>query len=297
MSQDVATSSTVVGAPAVRSALDAGARLLRSARGNAPFIALAAIVIVAVAWPLFAPYSPYDTHAGPALQAPSWAHPFGTDQAGRDVLSRVLAGARISFTVGIASAAVAAALGGLLGTVAAMAPTWLGETIMRGLDVMLAFPAILLAVVLAAAVGSGMLTTIIVLSVVYLPALARFVRALVLGELGEDYVLSARVLGTRKIRLVGYHVGANIAIPVLVYAATITAEAIILEAALSYIGVGIQPPTPSWGNLINDGKALLYSSQWWISGFAGLAVLVSALTLNSTANALNRRLDAGVERT
>jgi ABC-type dipeptide/oligopeptide/nickel transport system permease subunit len=167
---------------------------------------------------------------------------------------------------------------------------------MRGLDVMLAFPAILLAVVLAASLGAGTLTTIVVLTIVYTPALARFVRALVLGQLEEDYVVAARMLGTRRIRLVGYHIGVNIAVPMLVYLATVTAEAIILEAALSYIGVGIPPPAPSWGNIISDGKGLLYSGQWWISGFGGLAVFGAVLTLNASANALNRRLDAGVER-
>jgi ABC-type dipeptide/oligopeptide/nickel transport system permease subunit len=278
-------------------ALAAGTRrTLQPLRENLSLIALALIVILAVAWPLVAPYDPLDTHAGLPLEAPSGAHLFGTDQAGRDVFSRVLAGTRISFTVGGAAATLAALLGGLLGVVSAMAPRWIAEVIMRCLDVMLAFPAILLAVVLAAGLGAGMLTTIIVLSVVYTPALARFVRAAVLNQLGEDYVLAARLLGTRRIRLVGYHIGANVAVPLLVYAATVTAEAIILEAALSYIGVGISPPAPSWGNIISDGKGLLYSGQWWVSTFGGLAVLVSAMTLNGAANILNRRLEAGVER-
>jgi peptide/nickel transport system permease protein len=290
---DPAVSSPALPAPQVVPALR---RALRQVRINLPLIALGLIVIVAIAWPLIVPYGPLETDAGPPLEPPSWSHPFGTDQAGRDVFSRVLAGTRISFTVGLSAAALSALLGALLGTTAAMARNWVGEVIMRVLDVMLAFPAILLAVVLAAALGTGMLTTIIVLAVVYTPALARFVRALVMGELQEDYVVSARLLGTRKVRLVGYHVGANVAVPLLVYAATVCAEAIIIEAALSYIGVGISPPAPSWGNIINDGKSLLYSGQWWISGFGGLAVFIAALTLNSTANNLNRRLDASVER-
>lgn len=283
-------------APAGAALLTRARRTLGAARENGPLVALALLVLLAIAWPLVVPYDPLDTHAGPALSAPSGAHPFGTDQVGRDVLSRVLAGTRISFVVGVSAAALAAAIGGLLGIVAAMAPRWIGEVVMRCLDVMLAFPAILLAVVLAAGLGAGMLTTIVVLATVYTPALARFVRALVLGQLEEDYVVAARMLGTRRIRLVGYHMGVNILVPVLVYAATVTAEAIILEAALSYIGVGINPPAPSWGNIVNDGKGLLYSGQWWISGFGGLAVFLAALTLNGSANTLNRRLDAGVER-
>lgn len=271
-------------------------RAIAGARDNASLIALAVIALLAVAWPLVVPYDPLDTGAGPALLGPSAEHPFGTDQAGRDVLSRVVAGTRISFVVGVGSAMLAASIGGLLGIIAAMAPRWISDAILRSLDVLLAFPAILLAVVLAAALGTGMATTIIVLTVIYVPAFARFVRSLVLDELEEDYVLTARLLGTRKIRLVGYHIGANIIIAVVVYAATVTAEAIILEAGLSYIGVGIAPPAPSWGNIINDGKSFLYSGQWWISAFGGLAVFAAAFVLNAAANNLNRRLDAGVER-
>lgn len=279
-----------------RSVLAALRRLARGARANAALIALAAIALLVAAWPLVAPYDPLATGVGPPLEGPSSAHLFGTDQAGRDVFSRVLAGTRISFVVGVAAAAFAVAIGGFLGVVGAMAPKLVGGLIMRCLDVLLAFPAILLAVVLAAALGKGMLTTIIVLTVLYSPALARFVRASMLTQLGEDYVKAARLLGTGRLRLVGYQIGVNIAVPVLVYATTIAAEAIIIEAALSFIGVGIAPPAPSWGNIISDGTGFLYTGEWWISGFGGLAVFVSAFVLNAAAVSLNRRLDAGVER-
>lgn len=292
---DPASSTTVLMPRRRAVSIVAGARKGRL-RENAPLVALGIIVLVAIAWPLVAPYGPLDTHAGPALQAPSSAHLFGTDQAGRDVLSRVLAGTRISLTVGIASALLATMIGGSLGIAAAMAPRWISDVIMRCLDVMLAFPAILLAVVVAAALGTGMAMTILVIAVIFTPPLARFVRAVVIGQLEEDYVQSAKLLGTGRIRLVGYHIGVNIAIPLLVYAATVMAEAIIVEAALSYIGVGIAPPAASWGNIINDGKGLLYSGQWWISSFGGLAIFVTVIAVNASANTLNRRLDAGVER-
>lgn len=296
MSRQAAPSQAATVPSRRRPSVPAVGRAARGVLANLPFVALAVLVLVAIAWPLLVPFDPLDTRAGRPLQPPSSAHWFGTDQSGRDVFSRVLAGTRISLLVGGLSALLATALGALLGTICAMAKTWIAEPIMRCLDVMLAFPAILLAVVLAATLGTGESTTVIVLAAVYTPAIARFVRALVLGELEEDYVLSARLLGTRKIRLVGYHVGANMAIPLLVYTAAIAAEAIIAEAALSYIGLGIPPPAPSWGNIINDGKGLLYSGQWWVSGFGGLAVFVAVFTLNGAANALNRRLDAGVER-
>jgi ABC-type dipeptide/oligopeptide/nickel transport system permease subunit len=271
-------------------------RLVRGAARNLAFVAIGLLVVIAVAWPLIAPYDPIETGVGPPLAAPSSEHLFGTDQSGRDVFSRVLAGTRVSFLIGVASAGLAVILGGVLGVIAAMAPRGPSEVLMRVLDVMLAFPAILLAVVLAASLGSGTLTTLVVLAVVYTPVLARFVRANVLAQLNEDYVAAARLIETPRLRLVGYHIGANIAVPVLVFAAAIAAEAIIVEAALSFIGVGIAPPTPSWGNIISEGAGFVSTGEWWIGGFGGLAVFVAALSLNAASNNLNRRLDAGVER-
>ncbi|MEN3284505.1 MAG: peptide/nickel transport system ATP-binding protein [Solirubrobacteraceae bacterium] len=267
---------------------------IRWAASNAALVLLGLIAALAIGWPLVAPFNPLDVHAGTPLQPPSGAHLLGTDDAGRDVLSRVLAGTRISFTVGIASATLAVVIGGLLGVTSAMAPRWVGEVIMRVLDLMLAFPAILLAVVLATAVGTGMLTTIIVIGVVYTPVMARFVRGLTLTELAEDYILAARVLGTSRRRLVGYHLGVNLAVPVLVFATLLAGSAVMVEAALSFIGIGITPPTPSWGNIINDGKAFLLSGQWWMSTAGGLAIFVTVLTLNGAAHTLDRRLEAEV---
>jgi ABC-type dipeptide/oligopeptide/nickel transport system permease subunit len=296
MSHPTATPVAIASRSAESDVVVVGRRLLRAARSNLPLVALGVLVFIAIAGSLLAPYNPLDTHAGRPLEPPSWTHLFGTDQAGRDVFSRVLVGTRLSLTIGVSCAGLAVLIGGLLGIVAAMSATWIDETIMRMLDILLAFPGILLAVVLATALRTGTLSTIIVLTVIYTPALARFVRALMLGQLGEDYVLAARLLGTRRIRLVGYQIGVNLAIPVLVFATTVAAEAIVIDAALSYIGLGTQPPAPSWGNIIFDGSSLLYSGQWWVSGFGGLAVVLAVLTLNSSANLLNRRLDAGVEQ-
>lgn len=273
------------------------ARVLSRASRNLPVLGLVLLLAAATLWPLIVPYDPLDTAAGHALTPPSGSHLFGTDQSGRDVLSRVIAGSRISCIVAFGSVGLAVLGGGLLGTVAAVAPRWVGETIMRVLDVFLAFPAILLAVVIAAALGQGTLTTVVVIAIVYTPALARFSRAVVLREMSEDYVVAARLVGNGRIRLLGYHVGANVAVPLLVYAATVAADAIVLEAALSFIGIGIAQPAPSWGNIIHDGSTLLTSGQWWIGAFGGCAVFLTVLVLNSVANWLNRRLDAGVEAT
>jgi ABC-type dipeptide/oligopeptide/nickel transport system permease subunit len=262
-----------------------------------PVAVLAILLAIAVAWPLLVPYGPMDNLVAPPLRAPSSSHWFGTDQFGRDVYSRVLAGTRISLTVGLSATGLALLAGGLLGGVASVARRWMGEGIMRCLDVLLAFPGILLAVVLAAGLGSGQRTVIIVLAIVYTPAVARVARALVSAELRQDYVASARLLGSGPFRVLGYHVGVNVIAPLLAFAVTVVADAILVEAALSFIGVGIPPPNPSWGAMINEGRGFLLSGSWWPSLFPGLAVFVAVMTLNACAAALGRRLVPGKAET
>lgn len=258
-------------------------------------LALGVAVVLAIAWPALAPHDPIEPNVGPALAAPSLDFPFGTDQFGRDVLSRVIAGARLSLFVALTATLVAALAGGALGALAASLPRRPAEIVMRALDVVLAFPGILLAIVLAAGLGAGTLTTIVVLAVVYTPAFARLVRGAVLAELEQDYVAAARLLGTSRFRILGYHVGVNVVVPTVLFATTIVADAIVLEAALSFIGVGISPPTASWGNVIADGRDFIASGQWWISMFGGLAVFLSVLSLNALAGVLNRRLTEGAD--
>lgn len=248
------------------------------------------LLTVLVVLPLIVRTSPTALNAGQPLSPPSVDHWFGTDQLGRDVASRVLHGARLSMLVSLASALAALTVGGVLGAVAASTPSRVGEVIMRLLDVVLAFPGILLAIVLAAAIGPSLTTTVIVLSVIYSPSMARVVRAAVFSEYGEDYVTAARLLGTSRIRLVGYHIGVNAALPVMVYTTLIMADAIVAEAALSFLGAGIKPPAPSWGNVIHDGQAVIDAGAWWVSLFPGLAIMVSVLGLNRFSEALGRRL-------
>jgi peptide/nickel transport system permease protein len=258
-----------------------------------PVATLAALLGIAVAWPLIVPYGPLDNLVAPPLRGPSAEYWFGTDQFGRDVFSRVLAGTRISLTVGLSATALALFAGALIGGFAATARGWMSEAVMRCLDVLLAFPGILLAVVLAAGLGSGERTVIIVLAVVYSPAVARVARALISAELRQDYVASAQLLGAGRLRVLGYHVGANIVAPLLAFAVTVIADAILVEAALSFIGVGIPPPAPSWGSMINEGRGFLLSGVWWVSLFPGLAIFVTVMTLNACSAALGRRFVAG----
>lgn len=257
--------------------------------------AVALAGLLAVAWPLIVPYDPIETNVGPPLAGPSSEHLFGTDQFGRDVFSRVLAGARLSLVVALSATALAAMVGGALGALAASLPRAGSEIVMRSMDVVMSFPGILLAIVLAAGLGAGTRTTVVVLAVVYVPAFARLVRGAVLGQLEEDYVGAAKLLGTPRRRILGYHVGVNVSVPVLVFATTIVADAIVLEAALSFIGVGISPPTASWGNVIADGRAFIASGQWWISMFGGLAVFLTVLALNALAGVVGRRLSEGAD--
>jgi ABC-type dipeptide/oligopeptide/nickel transport system permease subunit len=248
------------------------------------------LIVLLVLLPALMSIPPNELNSGPPLAAPSAGHWFGTDQLGRDVASRVLHGARLSMMVALLSAAAALVVGGLLGAVAASAGRWADELIMRVLDVALSFPGILLAIVLAAAIGPSLTTTIIVLSVVYTPSMARVVRAAVYTEYGEDYVTAARLLGTRRIRLVGYHIGVNAAAPVLVYTTLLMADAIVAEAALSFLGAGIKPPAPSWGNIIRDGQSVIDAGAWWISLFPGIAIVLTVLGLNRFSEALGHRM-------
>jgi len=275
--------------------VDAPARRLRRTRVGrlVPVGVLGLLLGLAVLWPLLVPYGPLENFVGRPLRPPSGEHWFGTDQFGRDIFSRVLAGTRISLTVGLVATGLAMVLGLVLGGLASVARGWLSEAMMRCLDVLLAFPGILLAVVLAAGLGSGQRTVIVVLTVVYTPAMARVARALISAELRQDYVASARLLGSSRLRILGYHVGSNIVAPMLAFAVTVVAEVILVEAALSFIGVGIPPPTPSWGAMISEGRSFLLSGDWWTTLFPGLAVFVAVLTLNACAAELGRRLAAG----
>ncbi|MEN3284536.1 MAG: peptide/nickel transport system ATP-binding protein [Solirubrobacteraceae bacterium] len=250
------------------------------------------LLIVLVVLPAIVSGSPTRLNAGAPLDAPSGAHWFGTDQNGRDVATRVLYGARLSALVAGSTALLVLLIGGVLGATAASGPRWLGELIMRAMDVGMAFPGILLAIVLAAAIGPSLTTTVIVLVVIYTPSMTRVVRAAVFNEFGEDYVTAARLIGTRPIRLVGYHVGVNAALPVIVYATIVMADSIVAEAALSFLGAGIKAPAPSWGNIIHDGQTVVAAGAWWVSLFPGIAIVLTVILLNRFSEAIGRRLRA-----
>jgi peptide/nickel transport system permease protein len=250
---------------------------------------LLAVLALAVAAPALAPYDPLDIQAAERLRRPGSSHPFGTDEFGRDILSRVLFGARLSLLVGGLVTGLAIGVGSAIGLVAGWSPR-ADRLIMRVMDGVMAFPDILLAIALMAALGPSVRNVVVALAFVYTPRVARVVRASVLVVVHQDYVEAARAIGARGRRILARHVSANCASPVIVQGTFVAAYAMLGEAALSFLGVGVPPETPTWGGIIAAGQ--LYLSQaWWISIFPGAAVILSVLALNLVGDGLRDFLD------
>ena len=217
---------------------------------------------------------------------PGAEHFFGTDRLGRDIFSRLLFGAQSSLLIGLGAVALAVLAGALLGSLAATSSKAVNELIMRLMDILMAFPGIALAAVLLAAFGNSVPTIIVAIAIIYTPQLARVVRANVLSQYGEDYVRAERVIGAGRFYILVKHIVRNTAAPVLVFATVMVADAIILEASLSFLGAGVQDPAPSWGNVISYGRNLVLSGGWWATTFAGLTILLTVLSLNILAEGL-----------
>ncbi|GAP45526.1 dipeptide/oligopeptide/nickel ABC transporter permease/ATP-binding protein [Streptomyces azureus] len=242
---------------------------------------LAVVVLLALLAPLLAPHDPLDQQ--PPVDGtghPSAGHWMGQDSLGRDILSRLMYGARWSLAIGLGATGLALVVGALLGAVAATSRKAVDETLMRCLDVVMAFPGIALAAVLVAVFGGGITVLICAIAFLFTPPVARVVRANVLDQYGEDYVTAERVIGARTPHIVLKHVAINCAAPVLVFCTVQVAEAIVFEASLSFIGAGVRPPDPSWGSVIADGKNMVLTGGWWATVFPGLLMLVTVLSLN-----------------
>ncbi|CAN5689061.1 ABC transporter permease [soil metagenome] len=253
-------------------------------------IALRVITAAAVAAPLIAPYDPFaqpDIVAG-NTQPPSAEHPLGTDQFSRDVLSRLLFGARISLLVGVLATLVAVTAGTAYGLAAGYVGGWVDEIMMRLVDALMSIPRVLLVLALVALWGR-MSTTglVLLLGLTGWFQLSRLVRAEVLAARETDYVASARALGAHDFRIAVRHVLPNVLPPVIVFATIGLGNVIVLEAGLSYLGFGVQPPVPSWGNMIRDGSELM-TAGWWISLFPGLAIVATVVAVNALGDGLRR---------
>jgi peptide/nickel transport system permease protein len=245
--------------------------------------------VVALLAPRLAPYSPRQVEVLARLKAPSAEHPFGTDSLGRDVLSRVLVGARVSLPAGLVVVLLAAAFGTVYGGVAAYAGTKVEEVQMRVTDLFLSFPPLLLAMAIAAALGKGVLNTIVAMAVVWWPKYARLARSLVLVQRSLEYVEAARALGQGAGRTLVRHIVPNAIGPIVALLALDVGNAMITFAGLSFLGLGVVPPTPEWGAMVSEGQVLI--EQWWVSTFPGLAIFTVVVGFNFLGDAIRDWLD------
>ncbi|MBO9412440.1 MULTISPECIES: ABC transporter permease subunit [unclassified Ruegeria] len=260
-----------------------------------------AFVICAAFAPLLAPYDPTEQFRDHILQPPawqeggSWAFPLGTDPLGRDMLSRLIMGSRYSFFVGIVVVCVAVTGGVIIGLLSGFAPKWVDTLIMRVMDIILSFPSLLLALVLVAILGPSLTNAMIAIAIVFQPHYVRLTRASVLSERQKDYVTSARVAGAGKARLMFKTVLPNCLAPIIVQAALSFSTAILDAAALGFLGMGAQPPTPEWGTMLAEAREFILRA-WWVVTFPGLAILVTVLAINLMGDGLRDALDPKLKR-
>ena len=253
-------------------------------------LVLLGIVLVAIFGEALAPQGANEQDIGNRLEAPSWGHPFGTDDLGRDILSRVILGASVSLEVGFLSVGLALVAGTLIGVLAGFYGRWVDDTLMRAMDMLFAFPAVLLAIAILAIRGPGTSNTIIAIAIVYVPIFARVTRASVLGVREEVYVRASRSVGASDFRLLTRHVLPNAAPPIIVQTSISLAFAVLAEAALSFLGLGTQPPNPSWGLMLAEGRGYI-DLAWWLAFFPGMAIVITVLCFNLLGDGLRDVLD------
>jgi peptide/nickel transport system permease protein len=258
----------------------------------APFGAAVLLLAVAAALlaPVVAPHDPLKQDLNHTLGRPDRVHPLGTDNVGRDVLSRVIWGTRVSLVAGFGSVVIAVAVGGVLGLAAGYAGGRVDNLIMRVMDAVLSFPPLVLALALGAVLGAGLIGVVIALGVVYTPTFARLMRGQVLAITAREYVDAARALGLPGWRIAWSHVLPNATAPIVVQASLSVAFAILAEASLSFLGLGVQPPGASWGSMINAGRGYLQQAPWIVFG-PGAALFVTVVGLNFVGDAIRDALD------
>jgi peptide/nickel transport system permease protein len=260
---------------------------------RAAMIGLAVVVffiLLAAAAPLVSPYDPLATNWATVRKAPTAAHPFGTDEIGRDVLARIIWGSRASLLAGLVSVMLALAVGVPIGLVTGYVGGALDATVMRIIDAMLAIPFLILAIALAAFLGPSLSNAMIAIGITQMPIFARLTRAQVLSVKHEDYIEAAHAIGNPQHRIVLRHILPNIVPPLLVQATLATAAAIIAEASLSFLGLGQQPPNPSWGSMLNTAKNFMAQAPW-MAIWPGLAIFSLVLSLNLFGDGLRDALD------
>jgi len=268
---------------------------LRRLLGNHPLLWLGSALMLleagaALAAPLIAPYGPDAQDILARLRGPSWTHLLGTDNFGRDTLSRILFGYRTLFAISAASVLGALLIGGTLGILAAYRGGWFGRITMRAMDILFAFPIILLAIGIIAVLGPGAVSTGFAIGIVYIPIFARTLRAPALLLREADYIAAARSSGASAIRILLHHLLPNLSPLILVQTSLSLSTAILVEASLSFLGLGTQPPTPSLGRMLAESRTFIALSPW-VSIFSGAAILLASLGFNLLGDGLQDRLD------
>jgi len=259
------------------------------------------MLLLALFADVIAPHSPYVTDSSIALKPPFWQRggsldfPLGTDAIGRDMLSRLIYGARLSLTIGISVVAISTAVGVILGLLAGFGRGVVEIAIMRAMDILLTMPSLLLAIVIVAVLGPGLMNAMLAVAVVVLPHYVRITRAAVIAELARDYVTAARVSGAGTLRLMFKEVLPNCTAPLIVQASLGVSTAILDAAALGFLGLGAQPPSPEWGTMLADAREFVLRA-WWVVTLPGLMILVTVLACNLLGDGLRDALDPKLKR-
>jgi peptide/nickel transport system permease protein len=270
------------------------ARLLGSAGPvtTAAGVVVALIVVAGILAPLLAPYGPTHVDLAHRLAPMSASHPFGTDEVGRDILSRIVYGVRVSLGVSVLTVAASALVGMVLGAIAGYFGSWLDTVIMRAIDVLLSFPSLILAIALSAALGPSLVNAALAICVVKIPVYARLAYAETLATRQHQYVRAARTFGVSHGYIIARHVVPNIRSSIIVQTTLDLGDVILLIATLGFLGLGAQPPSPEWGSMISTGWHYLID-QWWYPTFTGAAIFITVMSFNLLGDGARDRLDAG----
>jgi len=271
---------------------EAWGRLIANPVARGGLVVVVLFTLMAVLTPMLHLYRPeVDSDLLIRLQPPTWEHPFGTDTLGRDILVRVLHGARVSLGLGLGSVAVAAVAGSILGLLAGYVGRWVDLFLMFCMDILLAFPATLLAIAIVAMIGPGLRNSLIAISLVSIPFYARIARGAVLSLKKQEFVVAAEGLGGSHLRVLFRHIFPNTLPPLMVQTTLGIAFAVLEAAALGFLGLGAQPPTPEWGAMLADSYKYFTSGAWWAFFFPGAAIMISVLGFNLLGDGLRDALD------
>ncbi len=268
---------------------------LKSPTGKAGLVIALALILMAILAPIISPYDPNLTDTANRLLPPSLEHPFGTDQLGRDILSRVIWGSRISLSIAFLAVTVTSIIGVSIGLVSGYFGGKVDTILMRITDMFMAFPRLVLALAFAAALGPGIYNTIIAISLVYWSFYARLARGVALQVRSEQYIEAAKAIGVSNSRIITKHVFPMIISPILVQATLDIGGTILLAAGLGFLGLGVQPPTPEWGVMVSEGRRFI-TQQWWVSTFPGIFILLAAMAFNLAGDTLRDVLDVRARR-